>query len=197
MDAEKLEFPDSSFDLLTCSFGIMFFPDARKAGREAFRVLKPGGRAGFIVWSTPERFPMFACAAAAFIRRLAPLPVRLLVKVPWAGHRVLRRLLVSKSPAGFSPARFSEPGSLETLLAATGFSRVRRELRAFPLEFDSFDDYWRAVFEATPSGGVLTRQPEPVLAEIRQELRTAMVNPKTGRIHMFNEAALILADKPA
>jgi len=43
-NAESLPFADASFDILTCRFGIMFFPDLGKALRECLRVLKPGGR---------------------------------------------------------------------------------------------------------------------------------------------------------
>src|SRR6267142_1684770 len=42
--AEALPFPSESYDVLTCRFGIMFFPDLPKALRECLRVLKPGGR---------------------------------------------------------------------------------------------------------------------------------------------------------
>src|SRR5579863_3927030 len=46
-DAQQLPFAEASFDLLTCRFGVMFFPDGVKALREAHRVLKPGRRACF------------------------------------------------------------------------------------------------------------------------------------------------------
>ena len=49
-DAHDLPFPDQSFDLATCRFGVMFFADTEKALRELFRVLKPGGRACFLAW---------------------------------------------------------------------------------------------------------------------------------------------------
>mmetsp|Transcript_26326 Transcript_26326/g.47211 ORF Transcript_26326/g.47211 Transcript_26326/m.47211 type:complete len:265 (+) Transcript_26326:1965-2759(+) len=43
-NAEELPFEDNLFDLYTISFGIRNVPDKDKALREAFRVLKPGGR---------------------------------------------------------------------------------------------------------------------------------------------------------
>src|SRR5580704_6331245 len=46
--AESLPFADKSYDVLTCRFGVMFFPDLPKALRECYRVLKPGGRAAFV-----------------------------------------------------------------------------------------------------------------------------------------------------
>lgn len=44
MDAEDLDLPDESFDVVLCGFGVFFFPDPRRALGEALRVLKPGGR---------------------------------------------------------------------------------------------------------------------------------------------------------
>jgi len=49
-DAESLEFPDASFDVVLCALGLMYVPDARKAMREMRRVLRPGGRAVASVW---------------------------------------------------------------------------------------------------------------------------------------------------
>jgi ubiquinone/menaquinone biosynthesis C-methylase UbiE len=49
-DAQDLPFPDASFDLVLCQFGVMFFPDRVLAYREARRVLRPGGRFVFNAW---------------------------------------------------------------------------------------------------------------------------------------------------
>lgn len=54
MDAEHLDFPDASFDIVTCAFGIFYFP--RTALVEIYRVLKPGGVVGLAVFEpfTPD-----------------------------------------------------------------------------------------------------------------------------------------------
>jgi SAM-dependent methyltransferase len=42
--AEKIPFPDASFDLVTCQTVLMHLPDVPAALREMIRVLRPGGR---------------------------------------------------------------------------------------------------------------------------------------------------------
>jgi ubiquinone/menaquinone biosynthesis methyltransferase len=43
-NAQSLDFPDNSFDLYTIAFGLRNVTDVDKGLREAYRVLKPGGR---------------------------------------------------------------------------------------------------------------------------------------------------------
>ena len=43
-DAQALDFPDESFDTVTCTLGLCTIPDDACAVREALRVLRPGGR---------------------------------------------------------------------------------------------------------------------------------------------------------
>lgn len=49
-DALALPFEDQSFDVVTCQFGVMFFPDKVQGYKKARRVLKPGGQFLFNVW---------------------------------------------------------------------------------------------------------------------------------------------------
>jgi len=49
-DAMQLPFPDETFDVVVCQFGVMFFPDKSRAYAEARRVLRRGGTFVFNVW---------------------------------------------------------------------------------------------------------------------------------------------------
>lgn len=44
MDGQKLEFEDSTFDVVISSFGVTLFPDYKRGLQEMVRVAKPGGR---------------------------------------------------------------------------------------------------------------------------------------------------------
>src|SRR5262245_24072299 len=54
-DAENLPFPDTSFDVVLSTFGVMFTPDHQRAASELLRVCRSGGKIGLANW-TPESF---------------------------------------------------------------------------------------------------------------------------------------------
>jgi ubiquinone/menaquinone biosynthesis C-methylase UbiE len=53
MDAENLDFPDNSFDIITSGFGLFFLSDIKKGFDEVKRVLKPNGKLLFTSWEKP------------------------------------------------------------------------------------------------------------------------------------------------
>lgn len=53
-----LSFPDGSFDLVVCQFGVMFLPEKDRSYREVHRVLAPDGRYLFNVWDA-HRYTQF------------------------------------------------------------------------------------------------------------------------------------------
>lgn len=53
-DAASIPFDDSSFDVVVCQFGIMFYPDRQQSNREILRLLVPGGHYVFSVWDSHE-----------------------------------------------------------------------------------------------------------------------------------------------
>lgn len=62
-NAEHLDVPDGSFDVVLSTFGVAFAGNAEKAARELVRVVRPGGRIGLANWSeglVPEQFRIVA-----------------------------------------------------------------------------------------------------------------------------------------
>jgi SAM-dependent methyltransferase len=53
-DAEQLDFPESSFDLIISNQAFFFFPDKQKALNEMFRVLKPTGQVALLFFAKPS-----------------------------------------------------------------------------------------------------------------------------------------------
>lgn len=162
-DAQCLEFPDSSFDVVVCQFGVMFFPDKAKAFAEAARVLRLGGVFVFAVWDTVDTSHFPAALVAALADVIRDDPPDFVVRIPHGYHDtdqirfdiaagglmvegVERLVLRGAAPSarviaeGFcygTPLRFAlqERGDLEQLTAAVAGHMTSR-LGAGPVEGD-------------------------------------------------------------
>lgn len=85
-DAMQLPFPNASFDVVTCQFGVMFFPDKSKAFAEARRVLRPGGVFLFSVWDSIEHNEFADAVTQALASRFPVNPPRFMARVPHSYH---------------------------------------------------------------------------------------------------------------
>jgi ubiquinone/menaquinone biosynthesis C-methylase UbiE len=70
-DATALPFPDKSFDVVVCQFGVMFYPDKDKSYSEVHRVLAPGGCYLFNVWDS-HRYNAFGRIPHELLARFFP-----------------------------------------------------------------------------------------------------------------------------
>ncbi len=102
-DACDLPFPDHSFDVVVCQFGVMFFVDKAKSYREARRVLTSGGRYVFNVFDSLAFNPcprvVAELLASAF--EIDPPPF---LKVPY-GYASIDSIIASLRDAGFRDVR--------------------------------------------------------------------------------------------
>jgi SAM-dependent methyltransferase len=100
-DALALPFADNEFDAVVCQFGVMFFPDKTAAYREARRVLKPGGRCLFNVWSTLDKNEFSDVVTEAVAALFPEDPPRFLARIPHA-YRGAGEVANALEAAGFS-----------------------------------------------------------------------------------------------
>jgi SAM-dependent methyltransferase len=81
-DATQLPFPDASFDVVVCQFGVMFFPDKPQAFSEVRRVLRPGGVFLFNVWDSIDQNELAAVVTSALEKIFPADPPRFMARTP-------------------------------------------------------------------------------------------------------------------
>ena len=109
LDAQAMDLPDASFDGVICRWGFMLMPDPAAALRECRRILVPGGRLVFAVFTGPEKNPF------------ASVPARILVEM---GH-------LPPPSSVWQPGilALADRARLESLLESAGFVSVRHRVR--------------------------------------------------------------------
>lgn len=105
-DAQSLPFPDRSFDLVVCQFGVMFFPDKVGANREAARVLREGGRYLVAIWDSMARNPGSKAMSDGVAALFPGNPPRFLERTPFG---------------------YSDPAAIEHDLLEAGFRDITFE----------------------------------------------------------------------
>jgi ubiquinone/menaquinone biosynthesis C-methylase UbiE len=174
-DAHKLPFPNQSFDLATCRFGVMFFADVEGALTELRRVLKAGGRACFAAWGTFEQ-PYWQTTMK-------------LVRQHVGGAML--------APGGADPFRFSKPGTLAKVLRAAGFQEVEESVRKLPWTWpgDADEVFEYACAVSAPFRPMLERVPAEQWPAIRTEAKAAIERYRVGDEVRFGAEVVFVSGK--
>lgn len=176
-DAEALPFDSESFDAVVNGFGMCHVSNPDIALREAFRVLKRGGRVAFSVWDTPEHAVVFGALYAA-VRAHGSMDVDL--------------------PSGPSFFLFSDPEQSTNALLSAGF--VSPSCRQVPQVWrvSDPDEVFRVITEGSVRAAAMLGAQSPAARQaIKVSLRDTVAAYKRGdSFELPMPAALAAAVKP-
>jgi SAM-dependent methyltransferase len=139
-DMAALPLAAAAVDRVTCRFGLMFVARPEAALAEVHRVLRPGGRAAFMVWGPKADNLLFEVLEAVVDEVLGP---------PVAAGGDLRSLF-----------RFAGTGSLAGLLAAAGFVGVTEQALMPVRKVPAGAPFWQATLEMTLGSRLATATPD-------------------------------------
>ncbi|MET8772600.1 methyltransferase domain-containing protein [Streptomyces sp. NPDC004658] len=103
--ADRLPYPDATFDAVVCQQGAQFFPDLDACLAEAARVTRPGGRFAATVWAPLDRQPYFLAQRRAVEEYGGPDAARHFAR-PFSG--TAERLTTALRTAGYGDTAHRE-----------------------------------------------------------------------------------------
>jgi len=150
LDAQAMDLADASFDGVICRWGFMLMPDPAAALRECRRVLAPGGRLVFAVFTGPAE------------NSFASIPGRILAE---QGH-------VPPAASGWQPGilALGDRARVDALLGAAGFTSTQIEAVDMEWTFKNADEYWSFLVDLTALGPLVRSLPAAARSAVRDAI---------------------------
>ena len=146
MDAEKLEFPDATFDVAVSLFALLHFPNPLTALKEIYRVLKPGGRLVVAVGSSP---PLFSMSGLAHRLKVLPDVVRRVQGRQLVAPGFLDSLVASHFPESdgaeeshLASHSHDRTQGVASLVKSAGFRVLETCWQGNQAELETADEFW-------------------------------------------------------
>ena len=144
MDAEHLEFPDHTFDFVTCAFALFLFPDMEAALREMYRVCKPDGYVAMTNFNkTP---PPFDPGLSILIQQFIEYQVQIILP----------------------PQLTYTPQEMKALLSRFGFRSIKAHSETNDIVYASAEDCWGFIL-TLPPGATISGMSEKTRARFKDE----------------------------
>jgi ubiquinone/menaquinone biosynthesis C-methylase UbiE len=172
-NADKLPFPDESFDIVYCQLGLQFFANRAAAVREMRRVLAAGGRLALMVWRGMNESPGFAVLAEALERH------------------------VGQAAASIMRAPFGLPNAdeLAGLVRDAGFRDVVVQQRVGTVRFPSVERFVLSYVAGSPLAGPVSQASDAARGALINDASNALREYTSNTELAFPIAAHLLNAK--
>jgi ubiquinone/menaquinone biosynthesis C-methylase UbiE len=160
LELEWIDLPTAAVDAVLCRWGIMLIVDPDAAAHEIRRVLRPGGRAAFAVWDSPERNPWATITSQTMVA---------------LGHAD------PPDPTGPGMFRLAADGTLQDVLQSAGFEDVTVRTVELRREYTDIGSYIAEQIELSPMMGSAYR-------ELPEADQLAIVDRMTAAAEPFTAA---------
>jgi ubiquinone/menaquinone biosynthesis C-methylase UbiE len=168
--ADKLPFPDGSFDVAYCQLGLQFFADRPAALRE---MLSAKGRLAVMVWGGIQESPGFETFAEILERRISP-----------AAATIMR-----------APFGLSDADELSRLVTAAGFRNITVQRKLGVVEFPSIERFVLSYVAGTPLAGHVSQASDVARENLTSDSKVALAQYIGDRGLSFPIAAHLLTAK--
>ena len=155
-DVCDLPCPNTSFDVVLCVQGLQYVPDKGGALRDMQRVLAPGGRLAFTVWSAPH--PHTAALADA----------------------VGRHVNAEAATSSLSPFTWGDPEVIRESVDDAGFRAIEMSVIESEVRTPSSADWIAGYIEYAASRSPFTREIEEVRVALQQEVSAVLQTYREG-----------------
>jgi len=170
-NADKLPFPDESFDIVYCQLGLQFFADRAAALREMRRALGAEGRLALMVWRAIHESPGFAALAESLERHIGQ-----------AAAAIMR------APFGLSNA-----DRLVDLVRAAGFQDIAIQQRVGTVRFPSVERFVLSYVAGSPLAGPVSQANDAARGALTTDVRNALEKYTSNTELAFPIAAHLLS----
>jgi SAM-dependent methyltransferase len=189
MDAERLEFPDQSFDVVLSLYALGHFPEPLAAIKQMYRVLRPGGRLVLGVGAGPDLFSWSAIVEGA--RQAGDAISAARGRLLTAPHFLTRLMSEHGMASDGNPLPSSHQTPVHQMMREAGFTGLHRQWRGHCEELDP-EGFWRLqVTYATTERIRLQRALPEAVAALREDFlnRCRSIEARHGRL-IYRHAAM-------
>jgi len=168
--ADRLPFPDNSFDVVYCQLGLQFFADRAAALLEMRRVLGSEGRLALMVWRGIHESPGIAVLADSLERHIGQ-----------ASAAIMR-----------APFGLSDADELIALVRAAGFQDIAIQQRGGTVRFPSVEKSVLSYVAGSPLAGPMSKADDAARGALIADARNALAEYTSNTELAFPVAAHLL-----